>query len=104
MKKLIELKPESKQDAYATVRTDTHDVLGFVNKSYKLIQNIDAFTFFDDLVAENEAIYETAGVLGKGECIWILAKLPGFINVHVTISSINISCSQIIMTAAHMFG
>ena len=82
MKKLIELKPGSKQYAYATVRTDTHDVLGFVNKSYKLIQNIDAFTFFDDLVAENEAIYETAGVLGKGECIWILAKLPGFINVH----------------------
>ena len=82
MKKLIELKPGSKQDAYATVRTDTHDVLGVVNKSYKLIQNIDAFTFFDELVAENEAIYETAGVLGKGECIWILAKLPGFINVH----------------------
>jgi phage/plasmid-like protein (TIGR03299 family) len=82
MKKLIEFNPGLKQDTYATVRTDTHDILGVVNKSYKLIQNIDAFTFFDDLVAENEAIYETAGVLGKGECIWILAKLPGYINVH----------------------
>jgi phage/plasmid-like protein (TIGR03299 family) len=82
MKKLIEFNPGLKQDTYATVRTDTHDILGVVNKSYKLIQNIDAFTFFDDWVAENEAIYETAGVLGKGECIWILAKLPGYINVH----------------------
>jgi len=82
MKKPLELNPGLKQDAYATVRTDTHEILGFVNKSYEPIQNIDAFTFFDDLVAENEAVYETAGVFGKGECIWILAKFPGYINVH----------------------
>ena len=71
-----------KQDTYATMRTDTDEVLGFVNESYEPIQNVDAFTFFDTLVAEDEAIYETAGVLGKGECIWILAKLPGYIKVH----------------------
>ena len=70
------------QDTYATMRMDTHDVLGFVKESYQPVQNIDAFKFFDALVAADEATYETAGVLGKGECIWILAKLPGYIKVH----------------------
>ncbi len=82
VKKRLEVNTGLKQDAYATVRTDTGDVLGIVNESYEPIQNVDAFRFFDALVAEDEAIYETAGVLGKGERIWILARLPGYIKVH----------------------
>ncbi len=81
-KKQLESKAGLKQDAYTTVRTDTGDILGTVNKNYKPIQNVDAFTFFDTLVAENEAIYETAGFFGKGERIWILAKLTGYLMVH----------------------
>jgi phage/plasmid-like protein (TIGR03299 family) len=68
-------------NAFATVRTDTNQVLGVVGARYEPVQNSDAFNFFDPLVDREEAIYHTAGVLGRGEKIWLLAKLPDFIKV-----------------------
>jgi len=67
---------------YATVRTDNEDVLGIVGKDYSVVQNRDAFSFFDSIVGGGEGIqYETAGALGKGERIFITAKLPAYIKV-----------------------
>ena len=44
-------------DYFANVRTDTEEVLGVVGKDYKIVQNIDAFSFFDDIVRAKSGFY-----------------------------------------------
>lgn len=68
-------------DYFATIRTDTDTVLGVVGKDYEVVQNTDAFSFFDAIVGGDGIQYETAGALGKGERIFITAKLPSYIKV-----------------------
>ena len=49
--------------------------LGIVTDRYKVVQNVDAFRFTDDLLGAGVK-YETAGSLQGGRRTWILAKLP----------------------------
>lgn len=62
--------------AYATYRTDKNIPLGNVRSKYTVVQNIDAFNFFDGAIGKNKAIWQTAGCFGRGERIFVSAKLP----------------------------
>lgn len=68
-------------DKFATVRKDTGDIFGVVGSKYTVVQNKDAFSFFDAIVGEGAAVYETVGALDKGQTIFITCKLPGYIKV-----------------------
>lgn len=61
--------------SYAVVRKDTEKLLGKVGDRYQIFQNADAFEFFDAIVGEGRAVYDTAGALFDGKRIWISAKL-----------------------------
>jgi len=76
-----EVIPPLETGHFSTIRTDTQQVLGNVGSQYTVIQNRDAFKFFDPIISRDEAIYETAGALGKGEIVFLTAKLPAHIRV-----------------------
>lgn len=59
----------------ANVRDTDNQVLGVVTDRYKVIQNVDAFAFTDELLGEGVK-YETAGSLQGGKKVWLLARLP----------------------------
>ena len=59
----------------ANLRDTDEKVLGIVTNRYKVVQNIDAFSFTDELLGEG-VTYETSGSLQEGRRTWLLAKLP----------------------------
>lgn len=64
----------------ATMRTDYNETLGIVSDNYGIVQNKDAFDFIDLLTTGefggSTPVIECAGVLGKGERIFITARFP----------------------------
>lgn len=64
-------------DRFAVVKSDDHQVLGTVGNRYTILQNTEAFEFFDPIIDQKIGEYETAGALMDNSRVWVLAKLSG---------------------------
>ena len=60
---------------YATRRSDNKQTLGVVGSQYMPYQNREMFQWFDFLLHDGDAEFESAGSLKDGRVVWILAKL-----------------------------
>lgn len=67
--------PQAVESHVAIVRNDTQQILGIVGSGYQPLQNLDALQWADTLLGEG-AMFESAGGLGQGERIWLLARVP----------------------------
>jgi phage/plasmid-like protein (TIGR03299 family) len=59
----------------ATVRMDTETVLGTVGDRYTVLQNHEAFSWFQDFVDQKVAYIDNVGVLRSGAITFIQAKV-----------------------------
>lgn len=92
--------------SFATYRKDTMEVFGLVGSKYEVVQNITALDFIYDIIKNNDEIkdrndivIETAGALGKGENIFVTAKLPGYMRIG---TSDDVANKYLVFTAGHM--
>ena len=80
----IPIKGSKVNEVFATYRTDNYDILGTVGSRYEPVQNTEAIDFIynvcknSQVVKPEDVIIETAGVLGKGERVFVTAKLPDY--------------------------
>lgn len=63
-------------DRYAVIRDSDQEVFEIVGARYVPVQNWKSFEFFDQVVADGSAKYETAGALDGGRKVFLTAKIP----------------------------
>lgn len=88
-------------DYRVTRRTTDNLILGVVRKNFRPIQNRDAFRMFDNVVGPGKAIYHTAGSLQGGSKVFILAKLPGVLEIGKGIGDIDEVERYLLLSNAH---
>ncbi len=72
---LVAADTQAKVDHRAVRRTSDSKVLGVVGPRFHVLQNKDAFGWFQPFLDAREAALHTAGSLRSGSRIWVLAKL-----------------------------
>lgn len=60
---------------FCNVREDNRKPLGIVKDRYEIVQNTEAFEFFDTVIGKDVIQYETAGSLKEGKKVFVTAKL-----------------------------
>lgn len=63
-------------DYRAIRRTDTKQVFQIAKKSYQVVQNSEAFSFFDEIVGSGQAKYDKASIYKGGGVVVLRAKVP----------------------------
>ena len=65
---------------FVNLRSDTMEPLGVVTGRYRPVQNVEAFDFLASVFG-TELHFETAGALMGGRRVWVMLRLPEFIEV-----------------------
>jgi phage/plasmid-like protein (TIGR03299 family) len=68
-------------DRKAILRDDDGRYISTVGRDYQVRQYDDAFSILDDAIRDSGVWIETAGLLGRGEQAWMLARMDAAIDV-----------------------
>ena len=60
---------------FGVIRNTDNKVLGTVGTKYRVLQNSEAFNFFNPFIRDGQASFEAGGVLSGGSKIWSLVKI-----------------------------
>lgn len=72
---LVTADTQAKVDHFAVRRKSDNRILGSVGPRYTVLQNKDAFAWFQPFLEAKEAALECAGALREGSRVWVLAKM-----------------------------
>lgn len=65
-------------ESWGILRNDNNAFLGTVGERYTPIQNKFLFSFIDEVIGQDGFHYETAGALGKGERVFVMANAGSY--------------------------
>lgn len=82
----------------ATIRESDNSILGVVGNNYSVLQNIEAFSWFNPLLESGLCKLESAGSLFEGKRLWILAKLT---TKQISITDNDIIDKYILLSNSH---